>query len=185
MGCTASANSTITTENTQANDQKIIAKKPSINKCKTNKDSLDLDYFINQMLKLHNDERKKNNYEELKINGTLNLLASEYSDNLISNPKKVNYTNYMYNGLFLGENIVYSETKEAKKIFNSWLKTGNNYETNKNKFSKENAHYTQIIWKNTKEIGISMSYDEETKKYCTVVLYNPPGNTLGSFPENT
>ena len=185
MGCTASANSTITTENTQANDQKIIAKKPSINKCKTNKDSLDLDYFINQMLKLHNDERKKNNYEELKINGTLNLLASEYSDNLISNPKKVNYTNYMYNGLFLGENIAYSETKDTKKIFNTWLKTGNNYETNKNKFSKENAHYTQIIWKNTKEIGISMSYDEETKKYCTVVLYNPPGNTLGSFPENT
>ena len=72
MGCTASASSTITTENTQANDQKIIA----INKCKTNKDSLNLDYFINQMLKLHNDERKKNNYEELKINGTLNLLAS-------------------------------------------------------------------------------------------------------------
>ena len=113
------------------------------------------------------------------------MLASEYSDNLISNPKKVNYTNYMYNGLFLGENIAYSETKDTKKIFNTWLKTGNNYETNKNKFSKENAHYTQIIWKNTKEIGISMSYDEETKKYCTVVLYNPPGNTLGSFHENT
>ena len=30
-----------------------------------------------------------------------------------------------------------------------------------------------------------MSYDEETEKYCTVVLYNPPGNTLGSFHENT
>ena len=182
MGCTKST-STLVTETTQSNVT-IINKKSSIHKAKTNKDTLDIDDFINQMLKLHNDERKKNNSNELKLNEALNLIATEYSENLISKQEKVKFKNYMFNGIILGENIAFSETKEAKKIFELWLKKDVNYEKTNKKFLKANAHYTQIIWKNTTEVGISICHDVENKKYCTVVLYNPPGNTLGSFPEN-
>ena len=36
----------------------------------------------------------------------------------------------------------------------------------------------------TNEIGIGIANDVENKKYCVVVLYYPPGNTLGEFPKN-
>ena len=171
MGCSA-AQSALTNEN--------------IRRSKTNIEPLDLEDFINQMLKLHNEERKKNDSEELKLNKDLNSLALEYSENIKSNPEKIKKLKYinLFKELIFGENIAYSETKEPKKIFETWLNKDKNYETNSNKFLKANAHYTQIIWKNTKEIGISMSYDEENNRYCTVILYNPPGNTLGSFHEN-
>lgn len=162
-----------------------------------NQDKLDIkvtDADIEQIQKEIDEKREENKALKEEItskSNELKILTSALTDDeLKARIKELKKelakikVKVMYNGLFLGENIVYSETKEPKKIFNTWLKTGNNYETNKNKFSKENAHYTQIIWKNTKEIGISMSYDKETKKYCTVVLYNPPGNTLGSFHEN-
>ena len=171
MGCSA-AQSALTNENIRGS--------------KTNIEPLDLEDFINQMLKLHNEERKKNDSEELKLNEGLNSLALEYSENIKSNPEKIKKFKYInfFKELIVGENIAYSETKEPKKIFETWLNKDKNYETNSNKFLKANAHYTQIIWKNTKEIGISMSYDEENNRYCTVILYNPPGNTLGSFHEN-
>ncbi len=184
MGCTKSTATLVTENETTQSNEIIINKKSSIHKAKTNKDTLDIDDFINQMLKLHNDERKKNNSNELKLNEALNLLATEYSENLISKQEKVKFKNYMFNGIILGENIAFSETKEAKKIFELWLKKDVNYEKTSKKFLKANAHYTQIIWKNTTEVGISICHDVENKKYCTVVLYNPPGNTLGSFPEN-
>ena len=113
MGCTKST-STLVTETTQSNVTNIN-KKSSIHKAKTNKDTLDIDDFINQMLKLHNDERKKNNSNELKLNEALNLIATEYSENLISKQEKVKFKNYMFNGIILGENIAFSETKEVKK----------------------------------------------------------------------
>ena len=98
---------------------------PLLKKAKRNENCLDLDDFINQMLKLHNDERKKNKSIELKINEALNLLACEYAEYLKSNQGKIKYRHFMYNiynGLILGENIAFSETKEPKKIFDYWLK---------------------------------------------------------------
>ena len=68
MGCSATQ-SALTKENTKA----------GLWKSKTNIDPLDLEDFINQMLKLHNEERKKNDSEELKLNEDLNILALEYS----------------------------------------------------------------------------------------------------------
>ena len=112
------------------NEIEINKDKITIKRAKRNEDCLDLDDFINQMLKLHNDERKKNKSIELKINEALNLLACEYAEYLKSNQGKIKYRHFMYNiynGLILGENIAFSETKEPKKIFDYWLNERKNY----------------------------------------------------------
>ena len=70
-------------------------------------------------------KEKKNKSIELKLNETLNLLACEYAEKLILYQGKIKYRHFMYNiynGLILGENIAFSETKEPKKIFDYWLK---------------------------------------------------------------
>ena len=58
------------------------------------------------------------------------------------------------------------------------------YDFEKKKFSKEKGHFTQIIWKETTDIGIGFYYDNINRKLCTVVLYYPAGNTFGDFPNN-
>ena len=186
MGCDC-GHIKVKDESTETNNvnPKIKNNTFSLMKARTNVDDLEVDDFINQMLKLHNDERKKYKYDELTKNEDLNDLASEYAKELALRQGKIRYEDYIYEGSILGENIIKSETKEPKKIFDCWLKEGNDYNFNDKKFSHKTAHYTQIIWKDTKEVGIGIWHDNENKKYVTVVLYNPPGNTLGKFNENT
>lgn len=44
------------------------------------------------------------------------------------------------------------------------------------------GHFTQIIWKNTTEMGIAMAKRDGT---CVVVAcYHPRGNIVGQFTEN-
>jgi uncharacterized protein YkwD len=44
------------------------------------------------------------------------------------------------------------------------------------------GHYTQMVWKNTKELGMGIGICPEG--YVTVIVanYNPPGNYIGQFP---
>jgi len=44
------------------------------------------------------------------------------------------------------------------------------------------GHFTQIVWKNTTEMGIAMAKRDGT---CVVVAcYHPRGNIVGQFTEN-
>ena len=75
-------------------------------------------------------------------------------------------------------------TKVENLIFGKWEEEAKKYDFTKNKLVKEASHFIQIIWKETKQIGIGFSSDEDNKKYCIVVLFDPPGNTLGEFANN-
>jgi len=44
------------------------------------------------------------------------------------------------------------------------------------------GHFTQIVWKNTSEMGIAMAKRDGT---CVIVAcYHPRGNIVGQFTEN-
>lgn len=44
------------------------------------------------------------------------------------------------------------------------------------------GHFTQIVWKNTTEMGIAMAKRDGT---CVIVAcYHPRGNIVGQFTEN-
>lgn len=43
------------------------------------------------------------------------------------------------------------------------------------------AHYTQMIWKNTKEVGVGIATCP-SGGVIVVSNYNPPGNYMGEFP---
>ncbi len=148
----------------------------------TSKEEFEEKNFKSTMLDLHNELRKKYNSPELKVNDDLNLIAEEYAKNLTLNEK--NIIN-IYNETYLGENVVITEKKnDAKEIFAKLSEESQNYDFEKNKFSKNKSHFTQIIWKETKEIGIGFSYNKVNKQFCTVILYYPPGNILGEFAKN-
>ena len=153
----------------------------SLSRSLTRGDDSEIKLFKNALIDLHNELRKKHNSPNLKENKELNYLADEFAMNYLLNQR--NQMN-IYDGKYYGENIIISDSKDPKIIFKKWSKESENYDFNKNHFERNALHFTQIIWKETNEIGIGIANEVVNKKYCVVVLYYPPGNTLGEFPKN-
>ena len=166
----------ITYPNRNTNTKNIL-----ISRSLTKGENSETKIFKSTLIDLHNKLRKKHNSPNLIENKELNNLADEFAINYLLNQK--NQSN-LYNGKLYGENTIISESKDPKIIFEKWSKESQNYDFNKNHFEKNALHFTQIIWKETNEIGVGIANDEVNKKYCVVVLYSPPGNTLGKFPKN-
>ena len=169
-------------DNTE-NNKLIINKKP-LSRSRTNAKDFDLDTYINLILKMHNDLREKHNSPPLSNNEELNTIASEYAESLVNNNGKYIYSPKIYKGQLVGENIVISESKRPEEIFNSLVKGQKIYDYDENKFSKITGNFSQIIWKETTDIGIGFWHDKNNKKYYSVILYYPIGNCLGEFKEN-
>ena len=148
----------------------------------------DIYNFVQKIKNLHDELRKKHNSKPLNYkNMELNDLAKTYAKELMLNKKKVKNKPNIYNGEILGENIIISDSKDQKKILDEWKKEGDNYDFENNKFSKDTCHFTQMIWKETKEVGIGFYPENDRKedeKYCIVILYYPPGNILGKYKQN-
>ena len=147
----------------------------------TRGDVSEIKLFKNALIDLHNELRKKHNSPNLKENKELNYLAGEFAMNYLLNQR--NQMN-IYDGKYYGENIMISDSKDPKILFKKWSKESDCYDFNKNHFERNALHFTQIIWKETNEIGIGIANDVENKKYCVVTLYYIPGNTLGEFQKN-
>ena len=130
----------------------------------------------------HNELRRKHNSPSLDKNDDLSEKAKIYAEELLSNHDKNYFYKNIYKDSFFGENILLSEKKSAEEICDEWYNENKFYDFNKNSFQKEAAHFTQLIWKETKEIGIGFCKDDN--KCCLVVLYYPAGNVFGEFSKN-
>ena len=142
------------------------------------------DYKMRVLLR-KNNLRNKHNSPELQFNEKLNAMAQEYAKKLFesNNNKKKYFSFNMYNDSFLGENILIAKKKPPEDICKQWYDENKNYNYGTNKFQNNAAHFTQMIWKNTKEIGIGFHFDNDSN-FCLVVYYYPSGNILGEFSKN-
>ena len=140
--------------------------------------------FVSDILEFHNKLRKTYNLPELKLNDYLSALAENYAKKLMSTQNYNSFQPNIYNGVCVGENVVISKSNNAENIFKYWSEEGVDYNFEKKHFSKEKSHFTQIIWKETTDIGIGFFNDQINNNNCTVVLYYPPGNIFGDFEKN-
>ena len=173
----------VTRQNSNEGPNKVLTLN-TIRHSRTNAEEFDLDKYKDLMLKLHNEFRDNYNLPLLSKNEELNDMASKYAESLVENKGKFINTSNIYNGQLVGENIIISESKKAEDVFNMITKEKNSYDYKKNKFSKLAGHFTQMIWKETTDIGIGFMEDKENKKYYSVILYYPTGNCLGQFKKN-
>ena len=132
-------------------------------------------------LEIHNQKRDLHDSPHLEINEQLCDLAKKCAVKLSKNENNINY---IYKDVFLGQNIyIYrGENFRIGNIINEWYKEIYNYRENLNKFQKNTSHFTQMIWKETKEIGFGLKEKGDT--FYIVVFYYPPGNTFGEFKNN-
>ena len=163
-------------------DKKNISASCKIKNVKNSIQSYEFDDFKEKMIKLHNDLRKKYGSDMLKENNILNDIAEEYADKL-SNEEKYDFNNNIYNNITVGENISVTDFNNPEEIFKTWAEEEAYYEFKPNISTKTN-HFTQLIWKETTDIGIGFSSDLLHGKYYTVILYYPIGNSLGDLGKN-
>ena len=132
-------------------------------------------YVYNQ----HNKIRKQYNFKELILNNDLTILAQKFADNfeLI---EEANLPIEKYKGENIGIN--YEKFNEdinyIINICDKWIKERELMI--KKIYSSKTKHFTQIIWKNTKEIGFGYSKLNNGQNIF-VVYYYPAGNIFSEL----
>src|SRR5919109_4021378 len=68
-----------------------------------------------------------------------------------------------------------------QKVVDKWGSEKQNYNYRKNSCSGVCGHYTQVVWKNSVEVGCGMAICDN-KSQVWVCNYNPPGNVEDEIP---
>jgi uncharacterized protein YkwD len=131
-----------------------------------------------EFMEHHNLSRAEVGVSKLIWNKEIAKVAQKYADLLASrNCSFVHSKNENYGeNLFMGNGKVYTALDASKGWYSeksdfTYLRINNsNY-----------SHYTQMIWKNTKEVGVGVAICADGS-YIYVANYFPSGNYLGEFP---
>jgi hypothetical protein len=171
----------ISTKQKEQNKSNSKLKDKDINEIDKYTNNNNLEKIYNTILKIHNDIRQKNKHEKIILNDKLTQIAQKTADNF-DILEETNFQIENYNNKPLGINYekFNDDNLKIKDICEKWIKEGNKKQI-KN-FSKI-KHFTQIVWKNTKEIGIGYS-ELNNKEKILVILYYPAGNIFEEFNEN-
>ena len=141
------------------------------------------------MVAAHNKWRSEVGVPDIKWSDTLAKTAQAWADKLKRKGCTLKHSQSSGYGenLYEASPITWSDgTKEVQsvtpqKVVDSWAKEKRNYNHDKNSCSGVCGHYTQVVWKNTKEVGCGMAICKD-KSQVWVCNYNPPGNFIGEKP---
>jgi hypothetical protein len=171
----------ISTKQKEQNKSNSKLKDKDINEIDKYTNNNNLEKIYNTILKIHNDIRQKNKHEKIKLKDNLTQLAQKTADNFdILEESNFQIENYNNKPLGINYEKFNGDNSKIKDICEKWIKEGNKKQINN--FSKI-KHFTQIIWKNTKEIGIGYS-ELKNKEKILVILYYPAGNIFEEFDNN-
>ena len=143
-------------------------------------------------LQVHNDARKEVGVAPLVWSKKLEEQAQKYAKQIART------NNYKHSNTQDGENLaMYYEYEKSNKIKTyiysdtplydasiAWYNEIKDYKYSKIKryrIGPKIGHYTQMVWKDTKKVGIASAVSKNGKVYV-VARYFPVGNYLGEYP---
>lgn len=131
----------------------------------------------------HNELRAKHGCPPLKLNNELCKIAENYAKKLASENKLQHSTN-KYKGENLGENLYFCSGMDIdpKNMTQSWYDEIKKYDFNSNNFIPGTGHFTQVVWKNTTDVGFGIASGNGAN--YGVANYYKAGNFQGEFKEN-
>ena len=169
----------------QNNNDNKNNKKDAENQAQPQKEK-NINDIYNDVLKQHNNIREKYKREQLKLNNDLTTLAQKYADNFdLLEESNFHFENDQNQYIGINYKLFDGDISEINKICKEWIDEGKGCEENSViKYSSKTKHFTQIIWKNTKNIGLGYSELNNNKKIF-IAFYYPVGNILNEFERNT
>lgn len=138
-----------------------------------------------KILDHHNKVRKQVKTEKLVWSNSLSAYAQQWADNLAQNNNcKLEHSKCQDNtGKRLGENIYWGSDRTVYSPIDaslSWYSEISFYgggPIGGSRFNKY-GHYTQMVWKSTKEIGVGVAYCKDGG-IIVCASYYPAGNVIG------
>jgi uncharacterized protein YkwD len=130
-----------------------------------------------EMVAAHNLYRAQVGVPALQWSGALARRSQQWADALIERqaftPRR--------DGVF-GENLyeVVGGGSSPADVVKAWASERANYHYETNSCSARCGHYTQVVWRDTKEVGCGVA--RKAQREVWVCNYNPPGNVVGERP---
>ncbi|XP_065217804.1 uncharacterized protein LOC135843721 isoform X2 [Planococcus citri] len=137
--------------------------------------------YLEDMLKCHNEYRKKHKAPALVLNQELCKKAQDWAKVLARDDKLMHRPDCS-----LGENLfsVWSSNLiTARDACVRWYQEGKDYNYSLEPKILKCAHFTQMVWKGTKEAGFGMAKGRNGR-VVMVANYQPAGNVIGQFGDN-
>nr|XP_033817962.1 uncharacterized protein LOC117368424 [Geotrypetes seraphini] len=140
--------------------------------------------FEKDFLTSHNTYRKQHGAPALELSRVLCQSAQKWADHLLS------IQTLQHSSTDHGENLFYKYSSSTCKMpgqepVDSWYNEIKNYNFSRPGFSGNTGHFTQVVWKDSKEVGVGMATDGKGL-FFVVGQYNPAGNitNVGYFEKN-
>lgn len=142
--------------------------------------------FSGQALRAHNELRERHSAQPLRLSSRLSEIATKWAEHLASKDC-LERSNSKLNGEILGENVSMWGNKTTDE-YNGEYATKQWYQTKKyhdfkKEFNQESSCFSQLVWKNTREVGFGVARAKNGRFYA-VANYYPAGNYAGQFSEN-
>ncbi|CAG4920884.1 unnamed protein product [Colias eurytheme] len=140
--------------------------------------------FENEALEVHNEYRREHGVSPLVLNKDICKVSQKWAEELA----KRDTMSYSLNPDF-GESVYCGWSTDpnvkikARDCVERWYNEINDYSFGKEPEVLNCGHFTQIVWKSTKELGIGSAKSKSGKLYV-VANYYPPGNFGGQFVKN-
>lgn len=140
------------------------------------------------MTSAHNQWRSKTRVPALKWSATLASSAQRWATQLARSgcTMKHSTTSYGENIFWAGPLSYSNGTTEFQEIIDrnvvdAWGDEVENYDYARNSCHGVCGHYTQVVWKSTREVGCGMAVCSD-KGQIWVCQYDPRGNVIGQKP---
>lgn len=129
------------------------------------------------LLAAHNAARAQVGVAPLEWSPRLAARAQDWANTLAARRKFAHRPKSPY-----GENLFEITGGEASgtQVVDAWTAESRNYDYRRNKCRKMCGHYTQIVWRDTREVGCGVARGRGREVW--VCDYDPPGNWIGRRP---
>uniref|UniRef100_A0AAY4EJ34 SCP domain-containing protein n=1 Tax=Denticeps clupeoides TaxID=299321 RepID=A0AAY4EJ34_9TELE len=139
--------------------------------------------FEKEFLDAHNTYRQKHGAPPLTMSRELSRSAQKWAEKLLA--AKI----LKHSDTDDGENLFYASSSSPKKYsgneaVDKWYNEIEKYKFSRPGFQSSTGHFTQVVWKSSKELGLGVATDGRT--IIVVGQYHPAGNVTnpGYFQEN-
>lgn len=133
------------------------------------------------MLESHNHYRVRHGASPLVMCDRLTQIAQSYAEYQAAKSIFKHSHNTM-DGENIGENLYMvwvadgSVNVDGNEAVKNWYDEIDLYSFTKAKLAKETAHFTQLIWKNSKKLGVGVALSHDRREVYYVANYYPAGN---------
>merc|ERR1712055_67561 len=136
--------------------------------------------FAKNMLDEHNKYRSKHGVPPLKLDNKMNAYAQNLAE---SNAAAGRLAHTPREHRRYGENLAYGWgyplDGEPKRMVQGWYNEISLYPGH---YTKESGHFSQVIWKNSKRLGVGFA--QKGNELFVAAVYDPKGNVDGQHAEN-